>query len=185
MQWHPVSLTAGESPTYSRLWLLGLVALGSVSSVIHPHAPLVAFAAVAGTTLARHRAIVAIAAIWLANQLYGYGIRQYPHTNEAMVWAFAMGGGALLVTGLASLRPAFSRSHGLNHLLWLGFSTLGGFVLYQMLIALVGWVQGLEHPVTLDLLGPMLLKEVRWAAGLGLLHLLLFRSPRRSAAAHN
>jgi hypothetical protein len=92
-----------------RLWSFLLIAIGSASSVIYPHPPLVAFGAIAGTTLTPKRALGAATAIWLVNQVYGYGLRQYPQTTEALLWGLVMGLGTLLVTAMAAIRPTLSK----------------------------------------------------------------------------
>jgi hypothetical protein len=79
----------------SNWWQFCLIAVGSASSIVYPHVPLVAFAAVTGNTLTRRKALITAMSIWLANQLYGFTIRQYPRTLESLIWGLVMGVGML------------------------------------------------------------------------------------------
>lgn len=49
--------TAGEMVSSGNKWQLFLITIGSASSIIYPHVPLVGFAAVAGNTLTRQKAL--------------------------------------------------------------------------------------------------------------------------------
>jgi len=102
------------------LWRSCLIAIGSASSIIYPHAPLVSFAAVAGTTLSRQQALVVAVLIWLANQLYGYIIRHYSLAIVSLLWGLTMGLGAVVVVLIASIQPKFSRRSWKGQGIWLG-----------------------------------------------------------------
>jgi hypothetical protein len=51
------------------------VAIGSASSLIMPHAPLVSFATLAGATLDRRQALISVGLIWAFNQVCGFMLR--------------------------------------------------------------------------------------------------------------
>jgi len=175
-------------PTLSSRWSMGcraiaqgkswgflLTVLGSASSAIYPHPPLVSFASIAGVTLTPKKALLVAMAIWLINQVYGYSLRDYPRTIDSFAWGLGMGLGTLLVTLLAAKRPKFSRERVSGHFLWLGATIVGGFVLFEGLILLFGLLLGSEHSLTLSLLGRLFVKEVIWAIALGLGHMFLVR----------
>ena len=127
-----------EAIAKSNWWQMFLIAVGSASSVIYPHVPLVGFAAVAGNTLTRNKALISAMSIWFANQLYGFTIRAYPKTLESLIWGLVMGLGMLTVTWLVTaLRPQFSRYNLQGYLLWLAISLIGGYAIYQGSIVLV------------------------------------------------
>ena len=107
----------------SNWWQIFLITIGSASSIIYPHVPLVGLAAVAGNTLTRKKALISAMSIWFANQLYGFTIRQYPQTLESFTWGLVMGLGTLLVTWLVTLRPKFSRYNVRGYLNWLIVTT--------------------------------------------------------------
>src|SRR5215510_1160511 len=79
------------------LWLAVLVAasvaftLGLACAV-----PLAAFAAAAAFTLPRWDALVLIVAVWLANQLVGFAVLDYPWTASTFAWGAALGAVAIL-----------------------------------------------------------------------------------------
>ena len=89
---------AEKAISYSRLWEFLLITIGSASSIIYPHVPLVGFAAISGVTLNRKQAIISSMIIWLVNQLYGFTIREYPQTLESFTWGLVMALATLLVT---------------------------------------------------------------------------------------
>lgn len=155
-----------EAVAKSNWWRLCLIAVGSASSIIYPHVPLVGFAAVAGNTLTRNKALITVASIWFANQLYGFTIRQYPRTLESLIWGLVMGSGVLLVTWLvAALRTQFSRCNLQGYLLWLAISLIGGYAIYQGSIVLVAqWMGG--HGFSSTILWKIFLRDVIWAMAL-------------------
>jgi hypothetical protein len=90
------------------LWLAVLVGtsvaftLGLACAV-----PLAAFAAAAALTLSRQDALVLIIAVWLANQLVGFTMLDYPWTASTISWGIALGTVAVLAT-VASQRTVIS-----------------------------------------------------------------------------
>lgn len=167
-----------RSIAHSRLWFGLLIAIGSLSSAIYPHPPLVALGAIAGTTLTPRRALLATSAVWLASQLYGFGLRGYPHTAEAFAWGFAMGLGTLLVAAIASLRPEISRTSFKGYCLWLGISATVGFAVFEGLIFSLGWLLTGTHVFTLAIVTQLFVKELLWT-GLMLLAYCLLLKPAR------
>ncbi|MGK7948231.1 MAG: hypothetical protein AB4368_05355 [Xenococcaceae cyanobacterium] len=150
-------------------WQLCLIAIGSASSIIYYHVPLVAFAAVTGNTLTRKKALITTMSIWFASQLYGFTIRQYPLTLESLTWGLVMGLGTLLVTWLVTLRPKFSHYNFQGYLIWLAIAVVGGYAIYQGSILLVAQLMG-GHGLTAVMLGRIFVKNVIWAVGLSGIH---------------
>lgn len=60
--------------------------------------PIAAFATIGALTLRRHDAYVLIGAVWLANQIIGFGLLHYPLERTAFAWGLALGAVALLAT---------------------------------------------------------------------------------------
>ncbi|MFM7447620.1 MAG: hypothetical protein ACKO24_03350 [Leptolyngbyaceae cyanobacterium] len=158
-----------------RLWSFLLIAIGSASSVIYPHPPLVAFGAIAGTTLTPKRALSAAAAIWLVNQIYGYALRQYPQTSEALLWGLVMGLGTVLVTAMAAIRPTLSKMTRKGHWVWVAISVVTGFLLFESLVLSLGLLLTGEHVLTWAIFGRLLVKDLIWAFALTLIHVSLTR----------
>ncbi|NJL54024.1 hypothetical protein HC928_01890 [bacterium] len=151
-----------------RRWMFLLIGIGSFSSVIYPHPPLVAFGAIAGSTLSPKRAFLIALSIWFMNQLYGYGLRSYPQTAESFLWGLVMGLGMLLVTALAALRPPFSRTTWKGHGSWMAIAVLTGFLLFESLVLSLGFLLTGSHVLTWAILGHLLFKELIWAFALTL-----------------
>ena len=81
------------------LWLAVLVGasiaftLGLACAV-----PLAAFAAAAALTLSQRDALALLLAVWLANQLVGFTVLDYPWTASTFAWGVALGAVAILAT---------------------------------------------------------------------------------------
>ena len=161
--------TAGEMVSNSNKWQLSLIAIGSASSIIYPHVPLVGFAAVAGNTLTRKKALITVTSIWFANQLYGFTIRQDPRTLESFTWGLVMGLGIFAVTWLVTLQPKFSRRSFRGYLLWLAIAVVGGYAIYQGSIVLIAQLMG-GHGFSSAILWGIFIKNAIWVAALAAIH---------------
>ena len=153
----------------SNWWQFCLIAVGSASTIIYPHVPLVGFAAVVGNTLTRKKALISATIIWFVNQIYGFTIRQYPQTLESVTWGIVMGLGMLLVTWLVTLRSKFSRHSFQGYLLWLAISVLGGYAIYQGSIVLIAQFMG-GHGFTAVILWHIFVRDAAWAIALSAIH---------------
>ena len=91
------------SPNWRRrLWLALLVAASVAFSLGFACAtPLAAFAAAAALTMPRRDALLLTTAVWLANQLVGFGFLHYPWTATTFAWGVAIGVAALLAAEAA------------------------------------------------------------------------------------
>lgn len=163
-----------------RPWSFLLIAIGSASSLIYPHAPLVSFAALAGITLNRKQAIVSALLIWFFNQLYGFTIRHYPLSAVALLWGVTMGLGAIVVALIASMQPTFSYRSLAGRSLWLGISLLLGFAVYQSSILLVNQWVGM-HGLTADVLMRIFVRDLVWAIALLGLYAVFFSQHLRQS----
>jgi hypothetical protein len=156
----------------SGYWFFGLMALGSFSSALYPHPPLVAFATVAGATLPRRKALLAAIAIWFVNQILGYGLRGYPQTLESVAWGLLMGVSVVLVAGFATLRPSFSQHSFKGHWLWMAIALVSGFLLFQgVTLAFLTLLGG--HGLNSTILAWLFGKELVWAIALTSVYSLL------------
>ena len=153
----------------SNWWQIFLITIGSASSIIYPHVPLIGFAAVAGNTLTRKKALISAMSIWFANQLYGFTIRQYPQTFDSFTWGLVMGLGTLSVTWLVTLRPKFSRHSVRGYLTWLVVSLVGGYAIYQGSIVLIAQLTS-GHGLTAVILWRIFVKNFIWATALSGIH---------------
>jgi hypothetical protein len=167
-----------EAVGASRLWRYGLIAIGSASSLIYPHVPLVSFAALAGMTLSRKQAVVSVTLIWFANQVYGFVLRDYPLSPIALLWGVTMGLGTFAVVLLASMQPKFSDRGWLGQAAWLGVVMLLGFGMAQSSILFVNQWVGM-HGFTLDVLLRLFIRELVWAIALFALYTVFVLNHQR------
>ena len=168
--WQP----AEKAVSRQVLWPFLLIVVGSFSSAIYPHVPLVGFAVLAGNTLPRKRAIATASTIWLANQLYGFTIRQYPQTAESFTWGLVMGIGTLIVTYLVTLLPRWIPLNFRGYLLRLTLGIVGGYAFYEGAIVAIAQLMG-GHGFTAAILWRIFVKNAIWAAGLSAVHSILVR----------
>jgi len=88
--------------------------------------PLAAFAAMAAMLFGPAAAVGAILAVWLANQIVGFGCLGYPTDMNTLAWGAALGVIALLSLGAAG--AALARVRGA---LGIGLAFVAAFVVYE------------------------------------------------------
>lgn len=113
------------------LWLALLTAASLIFSYgLACAAPLAAFAAIAALTLPRRDGVVLILAVWLANQVAGFALLDYPTTANSFAWGVVLGIAPLL--GMFAARFAASRMAGQAPVMvWIG-AFLAAFAVYQL-----------------------------------------------------
>ncbi|NJL91252.1 MAG: hypothetical protein HC916_16825 [Coleofasciculaceae cyanobacterium SM2_1_6] len=161
----------------SRTWFLMLIVLATMSNVIYTcNVPLVGFAAISGITLTRRKAMLIIFTMWVVNQVLGFTMRQYPWTLSTFAWGGVMLLGAMLATVLASYL-SHNKVKGLpSYLSQAGVSLVGGYVVYELIIWLAGFVLGGVSGFTLPILWQILISNGIWAMVLtGIYSLLIWR----------
>lgn len=94
--------------------------------------PLAAFATIAALLFRPSAAIGAVVAIWLANQIVGFGWLHYPTDASTIAWGFALGAIGLLSLGAAFI--VLSRLRGFPGAV---ASFLAAFVVYEGAIYIV------------------------------------------------
>jgi hypothetical protein len=96
------------------LWLALLVAASVVFSLgLACAVPLAAFAAAAALSLSRRDALLLIVLVWLANQLVGFTLLDYPWTASAFAWGAVLCVAALLATLAGQwIAGRFANAHG-------------------------------------------------------------------------
>lgn len=155
-----------------QLWLALLVAASATFSFVFACAtPFAAFSAAAALTLSRRDALRLTVAIWLANQVLGYAVLDYPWTPNSFAWGAVLGAAAILTTVAArgvALRVA-GRSCGVLALATL----LAAFMVYEGVLFAVAmaWLGGTES-FTLPIVGRIFSVNAVALVGLSALHLL-------------
>jgi hypothetical protein len=81
------------------LWLMLLVAASLAFTFGFACAvPFAAFGAIAAMTLPRRDAVLLVVALWLVNQIIGFGFLHYPWDGMTLTWGAILGGVAVLST---------------------------------------------------------------------------------------
>ena len=123
-------LSAHDMGWGQEFWLALLVVASAAFSFVFACAtPFAAFATAAALTLSRRDAVRLTVAVWLANQVLGYAVLNYPWTANSFAWGAVLGAAAVLTTVAArgvALRLA-GRSYGVLALATL----LAAFMVYE------------------------------------------------------
>ena len=125
-------------------WLaLLVVAISAFSLVFACAPPFVAFGVIAAMTLSRRDAIGVTVALWLANQLIGFGVLGYPWTANSVEWGVVMGVAAVITT--LATRHIVARLRTASPLVQGVMALLGAFAIYELLLiaASLAWLGGL------------------------------------------
>ncbi len=163
-------LSADDTGWGHEVWLALLVAASAAFSFVFACAtPFAAFGAAAALTLSRRDAVRLTVAVWLANQVLGYAVLQYPWTANSFAWGAVLGAAAVLTTvgarGVA--RRLAGRSDGVRALATL----LAAFMVYEGVLFAVAmaWLGGTES-FTLPIVGRIFAVNVVALIGLYALH---------------
>jgi hypothetical protein len=147
------------------LWPFLLVVVSAVATVgFACVTPFAAFAVAAAYVLPARPALLAIAAVWLANQAVGFAFMDYPWTAESIGWGIAIGAAALAATATASF--VFDRATGLGIVATLGVALVAAFCVYEVLLLICTPVLGSLEAFTPSIVGQFALLNLAWAAAL-------------------
>ena len=136
--------TAPDLPRHV-LWLTVLVAasigftFGFACAV-----PFAAFGAATALTLNTRDALLLTVALWLANQIVGFGLMGYPWDGSTLLWGAVLGVVALLST--AAARIASTRFASASYSVILVASFAAAFIVYEggLYIVAAAWLGGTE-----------------------------------------
>ena len=126
-----------ERPTvwFRPLWLgLLIAAIAALTTGYTCITPFVAFAVIAAVTLSRRDAVILAVALWLANQVVGFGVLNYPWTASTFAWGLAIGAAAVIAALAAHW--AVQKLAAFHVLVRMAAGFAGAFVLYE--VALYG-----------------------------------------------
>jgi hypothetical protein len=175
------TLSARMSTPLSGLVLL-VAACASASLVFACATPFAAFAVVAAAIMPLPSALLAIAAVWLANQAIGYGLLGYPWTLDSAAWGLALGAAAVLATLVAA--ALFQRLAGLGRLAVYPLALLASFAAYEVFLLAMTPLLGGAAAFAPDIVGRIAFLNAVWLAGLAGVYevgRLLESSARRTA----
>jgi hypothetical protein len=137
--------TATPDLTRHILWLTVLIAASVFFTFGFACAvPFAAFGAATALTLNSRDALLLTVALWLVNQIVGFGFMGYPWDGTTLLWGGVLGMVALLSTAAARVASArlISASYGIALVL----SFAAAFVVYEGSLYIVSatWLGGME-----------------------------------------
>lgn len=149
-----------------RIWIGLLVGAATVASAAFAcAAPFAAVAMLAAATLPLRQALAVSAALWLGNQIVGYGLIDYPMDGESIAWGMIVGMAGLAATfvsyrarSIAATLPTLAR---LVILLAVAFAT------YQFGLLLGSAFISAHGGMAADIVAYVAFINATWAIGLG------------------
>lgn len=92
-------MTARPTVWFRPLWLALLIAaIAALTAGYTCITPFGAFAVIAALTVSRRDAVMLAVALWLTNQVVGFGVLSYPWTASTLAWGVAIGVAAVIAT---------------------------------------------------------------------------------------
>ena len=130
------------------LWIALLTAASTATTlVLACSTPFAALAALAAVHMRRNDAIRLVVMAWLASQVVGFAVHDYPRDPKTIAWAFGIGGAAIC-SGLGA-QAAFLRLGGRSDAIRLTVAFAAAFLAYNAGLALCALgLGGIE--ITLD-----------------------------------
>jgi hypothetical protein len=140
------------------------IACASASLVFACATPFAAFAVLAAAVLPLRPALMVIGAIWLVNQVIGFGILDYPRTMNSALWGIGIGAAALVTTAAAA-----GVFHKLAH--WGRFAIypvalVACFAVYEVVMLAMTPVLGGIESFALNIVGQLAFVNAIWLVGL-------------------
>ena len=122
----------------SFIWML-ILALAAVAATVALSCvtPFAALAVALAGTVGLRASLRVMIAVWLANQVIGFGLFHFPRTPDTFLMGIAIGGAAVM--GTIAAWVILNRMRARPVLLRLGIALLGSFAVYElaMLVAVV------------------------------------------------
>lgn len=168
------------------LWIAFVIGLSIGGSLAFAcAAPLAAIAALAALTMGRVEGVALVVAAWLANQIVGFGILDYPLDASTLGWGAAIG--AASVAGLLAAERT-SRASAPS-IVRLGLALVASYAVYEVVLYAYGVAVGNSgEAFTAEIVGRIFLINAIAFAGLLALHraavaLSLLRPPVQATPA--
>lgn len=152
----------------STLWIALIAGLSVGGSYIYAcAAPFAAVAALAAAKMDRGTGLALVVVAWLANQIVGYGLLDYPQTANSFAWGGAIGVAAV-VGFLAARSLTEVRATGAFAL---GIALLAAFVFYEAILYVAGFILGASDTAfSLEVVGRIFVINVVSFVGLLAVH---------------
>lgn len=162
------------SPDVSRnLWIAAMIAASTATTLVLACAtPFPALAAIAALHVRRGGGVALMMLAWLAAQITGFGLLQYPANANSIGWALALGAAAVGALFAADIAMAALPRAGAVMRLSLGY--VAAYITFKAIVLLGAVVLGSGWAAFApDILARQFVRDGAILAGLALLHRLL------------
>jgi hypothetical protein len=153
-------------PLLRQTWFVTglLVAISAVGSwEFACSTPFVAFAVAAPYALSTRTALLAVAAVWLANQAIGFGVLGYPWTVDTILWGIATGTAAMAAAASAATMLQLGIR---NKVTAVAAAFVPALVINQGGLYLASFALGGTGDFTSAIVGHVALLNLGWTVGL-------------------
>ena len=129
----------GKAAVTPMLWVVLIAALSVGGSYIYTCAtPFAAIGALAARKMDRGTGLTLVALVWIANQLVGYGLLDYPQTANSIAWGGAIG----LAAGAGFFAARTIGNLGWTNAASAAASFVVAFIVYEAALYAAGFVLG-------------------------------------------
>ncbi|HEY4136651.1 MAG TPA: hypothetical protein VGO34_15720 [Alphaproteobacteria bacterium] len=148
--------------------------------------PFAAFATVAARTLRLRDALATMGVIWVANQIVGLMLLDYPTDANTLMWGVALGAAALLAVAVAHT-VLHARALSIALPVWqrLPLAFVAAYAAYEALLIVVAQGLGGMETFTPAMVADVGLINVLWFAGLAVVAELLMGKGLLAVPAQN
>src|SRR5262249_44745068 len=136
----------------------------SASLVFSCATPFAAFAVFAAAVLPLRSALATIVAVWLVNQVIGFGLLGFPHDLNTVLWGLALGIAAAAATVAAAV--LFQRLSQIGRSAIYPLALIASFAAYELCLAAVTPVLGGADGFGATVVGQLPFPNAVWLAGL-------------------
>ena len=152
--------------SFQRIWIGLLVGAATVASAAFAcAAPFAAVAMLAAATLPLRQALAVSAALWIGNQIVGYGLIDYPVDGESIAWGIIVGSASLAAVFVT--HRALSIAAKLSTLARLVSLFAVAFATYQLGLLLGSAFISAHGGMAADIVAYVAFINATWTIGLG------------------
>lgn len=148
------------------IWIGLLAGAGTVASAAFACAtPFAAVAALAAATLPLRQALATVLALWLGNQIVGFGLLDYPTDGETITWGLVIGAASLAATFVAHRVSAIATRQ--TSVVRLAILFAVAFATYQIGLLLGSAFVAVHGGLAPDVIAYVAFIDALWLIGLG------------------
>lgn len=148
------------------VWIGLLAGAGTVASGAFACAsPFAAVAALAGATLPLRKALAVLAALWIGNQIVGFGLLGYPWDGETITWGVIIGAASLTATCATHRASTIATQQAT--MVRLSILFIVAFAVYQAGLLLGSAIVPAHGGLAPDVMAYVAFVDAVWMIGLG------------------